>query len=528
MKKFFTFAVAAITLLSVSCNKESFPEAGNTTATIARTFTVTAPQSTKTELDGVKVIWSAGDEINVIATTTGNQYTFSITEGIGTASAKFSGSIAEADASETLFYALYPNVPVRAEETDTKGNRWALDQGQLVIDEPVLSQEAIEEGFPTAAAFLTAVSDADGNFAFRHGAAYFKLQIAEEGIESIHFEVSGSARLGGRPIYTMSTGATFQVNGAKPYMDFSCSGGFKKGSTYYLPVLTKQSDCGSLTLTFNAAGAKTATAVTSSLNKVKLTSGKIYDLGCPAIDFSPVIVADDVALEASATSGSIAYEITNATSDGVLSASLKEACDWLSVGTVSDDAVSLTATANESYARSAVVVLTYTYDRALTVSKEITVSQAAGASAGESHTHVFYYDSSSTAVNLTDGQAGSYFTATGKADLGGDYKITEWSINGYTSKKGVKFNSSGKVTFKTSATLNSSVQFWFIRRKSDATSAKIRIIADGAETPLAIFDTPYDEIGNSGIVTLEKNTGYTIQQAASEQALLLVIVTETE
>ncbi|MBO7604317.1 MAG: polysaccharide lyase family 1 protein [Bacteroidales bacterium] len=142
------------------------------------------------------------------------------------------------------------------------------------------------------------------------------------------------------------------------------------------------------------------------------------------------------------------------------------------------------------------------------------------------HTHVFYYDSSSKAVNLTDGTAGSYFTATAKTDLGGDYGISDWSIAGYSSTKGVKMNSTGAVTFTTSSALNSTVEFWFIRRKSGDTSARIQLVPASGEA--VVLSSPYDQPGDSGELNLEKGTSYTIKQDNKEQALLLVIVKETE
>ena len=145
---------------------------------------------------------------------------------------------------------------------------------------------------------------------------------------------------------------------------------------------------------------------------------------------------------------------------------------------------------------------------------------------GGAHTHVFYYDSSSNAVNLTDGAAGSYFTATAKTDLGGDYGISDWTLEGYSSTKGVKLNSTGSVSFTTSASVNSSVQFWFIRRKTGDSTARIQLVPAGGTAQ--VFETPYDTIGESGVITLEKGTAYTIKQDNKEQALLLVIVKETE
>ena len=211
MKKIFAFSLAALCLLAVSCNKEVAPE---TVKMVSKTFTVSAPDGTRTELSGTKtILWSADDEINVIAATSGNQYTFTLTEGEGQATAKFSGEIAEADAEETTFYALYPNVPVRASETASSTD-FSISAGNLIIDKAVTCMKGVKNGFPTNQAYLTAVSDADGNFAFNHGAAYFKLTMPAEGVDSIRIQVSGSARLSGRPIYKVSDGSTAQVTGA--------------------------------------------------------------------------------------------------------------------------------------------------------------------------------------------------------------------------------------------------------------------------------------------------------------------------
>ena len=141
---------------------------------------------------------------------------------------------------------------------------------------------------------------------------------------------------------------------------------------------------------------------------------------------------------------------------------------------------------------------------------------------------MLYYDSDSKLVNLSDGEDGSYFTATGKADLDTDYysSFNPWTIGNYSSTKGVKMNSSGMVTFTTSGSLNSTVQFWFIRRKTGDSSAKIQLVPESGDA--VVFDTPYDTLGDSGEISLAKGTKYTIQQKSKEQALLLVIVKETE
>ena len=147
------------------------------------------------------------------------------------------------------------------------------------------------------------------------------------------------------------------------------------------------------------------------------------------------------------------------------------------------------------------------------------------------HTYVLYMNDSASPVSTKDGSAGStYFTYSASAAdfrTPGDEKYHgPFEINGTTYSRGFKFDSKGYVTFTTSATLNTTLQFYFARRKVGDTGAKIRLIPkDGTEQ---VWDTPYETFGESGVVTLASGTEYTIKQKSSEQAVILVIVTETE
>ena len=139
------------------------------------------------------------------------------------------------------------------------------------------------------------------------------------------------------------------------------------------------------------------------------------------------------------------------------------------------------------------------------------------------HVHVVYYNTSSEKTILTDGAPSNYFDATAKTDLS-SYAVKSWELEGYSSNRGIKMNSSGYVKFTTSATLNSTVRFYAIQKT--AGSAKLQLVPTGGEAQE--FASGYDTIGDSGVIALEKGTEYTIKQVSSEQALLLVVVRETE
>ncbi len=90
----------------------------------------------------------------------------------------------------------------------------------------------------------------------------------------------------------------------------------------------------------------------------------------------PSISADDVEITYNATSGSIGYSVSNP-ADGVMTATSE--AGWLSAFTNDGEnsEMDFTATANTGIERSATVTLTYTYNTDKTVTKEVTVTQAA-------------------------------------------------------------------------------------------------------------------------------------------------------
>lgn len=117
----------------------------------------------------------------------------------------------------------------------------------------------------------------------------------------------------------------------------------------------------------------------------------------------PTISAADVSIAHDATSGSITYTINDApTPAGTLTASTSS--NWLTLGTVTSS-VPFTCTANElTTARTATVTLTYTYGDNETVTKDVTVTQAAAPVIYTTIPTLFNAaTSTSTSVNITFG-----------------------------------------------------------------------------------------------------------------------------
>ena len=150
---------------------------------------------------------------------------------------------------------------------------------------------------------------------------------------------------------------------------------------------------------------------------------------------------------------------------------------------------------------------------------------------GGPHTYTLYMNDSVSPVATVDGSAGSgYFTySTSGADFrkaASDSYNGPFTIDGVTYQRGFKMDSKGAITFTTSSTYDTTVRFYFARRKSADTSAKMQLIPTGGEA--VVFDTPFETYADSGVIDLEKGTEYTIKQKEKEQAVILVVVTESE
>ena len=151
--------------------------------------------------------------------------------------------------------------------------------------------------------------------------------------------------------------------------------------------------------------------------------------------------------------------------------------------------------------------------------------------AGGPHTYELYMNDSVSPVSTVDGTSGStYFTYT---TSGADFRSASassyngpFTIGGTTYQRGFKMDSAGSISFTTSSVYNTSVRFYFVRRKSADETAKMQLVPTGGEA--MVFDTPFDTYADSGVVDLAAGTEYTIKQKAKEQAVILVIVQESE
>ena len=152
-----------------------------------------------------------------------------------------------------------------------------------------------------------------------------------------------------------------------------------------------------------------------------------------------------------------------------------------------------------------------------------------GVDDGSAHTYTLFVNDSKKIIAMKDGtEGGSYFNnSTSLADFSKDYGQTSFTIGGTAYKYGLKMDSSGSVVFTTSSTYNTTVQIYFAKRKSSASGVAMQVLPASGE---AVYkgNSEYTTYTDSGQVSLQKNTQYTIRQVSGESGLILVIVRETE
>mgnify|MGYP002620814524 CR=1 FL=1 len=143
-------------------------------------------------------------------------------------------------------------------------------------------------------------------------------------------------------------------------------------------------------------------------------------------------------------------------------------------------------------------------------------------------THTIYMNDSASVV-VTGGS--SYFTYSSSA---ADFRSASstsyngpFTIDGVTYQRGFKMDSSGYITFTTSSDYSSTLQFYYARRKEADTAACLQLVPTGGTA--TVFDvSPFDTYADSGAISLEKGTEYTVKQKTKEQGVILLIVTESE
>lgn len=174
----------------------------------------------------------------------------------------------------------------------------------------------------------------------------------------------------------------------------------------------------------------------------------------------PSISAENVNLTYDATSGSIAYTVSNTVDGGVLTAAITAGNDgsWLTLGDVTASTVPLSCSANEGGTdRTATVTLTYT-NSYQTVTKDVTITQAH--LVVDYATLPFSFDngnsSAASTTGLTPSGLGSDYSSSPKLkfDTTGDYLILKINEAPGVLTFDIKGNGFSGGTFKVQTSAN--------------------------------------------------------------------------
>ena len=531
MKK--VFILFAVLAFAVSCQVEQQivveePEAVQDEENLVyKTFTVSMPDSdTKTYLDtdGLTVKWSAGDEINVIEAGTGINRTFTLKSGENTNNAVFEGTVTD---GQTSFFAVYPNVPAT----------YSSGEDKITITNTLgTTQNAVAGGFDSNYAVMTAMSDAYGNFAFRHGVAYFKIQISAADIKSINLKTA-STRFGGAPTFTASTGEFDSINKAKDNITLSAGAGtFTVDEYFYIPVPVKNSTVSTLTLTFeNSIGTK-CIKTSESLSSKKLVLGKIYNLGRPSVSFDPEIAASNISIEADATAGTInftvsrlvdgGYVVKNVKSDGLTNSS------WGAVSfdsTTGEGSLSFTCDPNTDpdNPKTAIVRLFYTTDGSTELDFiDVTVTQKKAGTVV--NTYWLYYGESTTLTNTSN-----YFTLY-NVDLSsifsGSYGgATSFNVESTDCTYGLYLDAgSDFIQFAVHTGFTAEVTYYYIATvEGDAKGTRTKLTNGSDTQTTSNIAELWGNYASDSRTGLAAGTTWKIQRDNKKPAILLVKVVET-
>ena len=528
MKKYgyilMTFVMASL----FSCQKEAGNKVPADEPQVAeRTFTVCAPE-TKTTITGTSFKWAADDKIDVYGYTSGDPATvekaeFTISEGVGGSVAKFTGTLADHEE----YFAVYPS---------GKTLKTASLNGSIEINSGINgweTQAAVEGGYNPSFALMTAVADGEGKLSFRHGVAYYRIQIPEDNISAVKITFSNSV-MQKRPVYRPADGSITAANSG--IKEIGIAGTLVKGSYYYICAVPKSDGTamGSLTVTYTHNGVQKS-LTTNSWKTDEPQIGYLYDLGCPPLPVvPPAIVAESLTIEADAVNGSIDYNVTDAVAGGVLTAAVEtsDPADWLALGAVGATSVPFTCAANTgATSKTATIRFTYTYDTDKTVTKDVTVTQKAPG-ASDNHEYIFHLNGSGSVVQTADGDTGSFFTVTGSSKLQcsatGYFGVTGYDIAGDTYTYAKKIDGSNNVSFTTRAGYTTTARFYAGSRNTN-TTATINLITGSTKVKtlsLTWTDNKADLL-DSGVITLDADKTYTFSKSG-EVGVFYIVVNETE
>ena len=542
MKKIALFVISIVSLAIVSCN-ESIIDVDDIKDVIGNdntTFTVSMPE-TKTTLDGTFVKWAAGDKIRVYGYTEGQAVVskdYTLKSGEGTRSAIFENT-SDPIGDYDQYFAIYPAIEKFNLNTSSLPSKLEIGSSFTLT-----GQAAVENGFDPDFALMLAQADANKKLVFKYGMGFIKITIPVDNVTevSISSDKSWTCR---RPEYN-ADGSFSKANSGTS--EVSSVGSFIKDSSYYLLAPAREANFGTMTVTYTING--TQESFTGSVPS-SIVNGEIFDLGSPWVDRSPSINLnntgvnrDQVNIAYDANGGSINYTLVY--DDG---GTVTAALDTDQTNTIANlsfsnpgSTTSITFSCDERTAgdvdaateRVAHVILTYAKEGRSSITKNVTITQAAynSTTAEITTTKWLYYDGSTLVKDECFTYPSGNFSLSDDAS-GSGCGAASFTIEEKTITKAFKLSTGSSATVTTPSDLISgSITFYFASRKSSyltAANGNLIIVKEG-DTVIETRDYTAFTFGEYSSITLNDisaGTVYTITAGNKEHGLLLVKYVET-
>lgn len=262
--KVFRYIIPALSaaLLTTACdNREQMPEL-RTGEVRECTFSASSEQTTKTYVDGLSVLWEAGDEIAVFDDAGSEKAVLALESGAGTKSATFKGAVSSA---ATKFFAAYPAASVSA-----------ASDSILTVSVPA-EQKLVAGGRNLDPAALVGVAATAGTeLSFKNVIAAIRFTVDMKNIVSVSLKGNAGEKVAGTVKVDATNGEIVEVADSLTEVTLTPAGETFEPGQYVFTLLPAQFPQG-LTLTFTDKEGN----ATERVNNTDLTiaRSRLLDLG---------------------------------------------------------------------------------------------------------------------------------------------------------------------------------------------------------------------------------------------------------
>ena len=254
-------ALSAALLMTACDNREQMPELRSDTVREC-VFSASSEQTTKTYVDGLSVLWEAGDEIAVFDDAGSEKAVLALESGAGTKSATFKGTVSSA---ATKFFAAYPAASVSA-----------ASDSVLTIAVPA-EQKLVVGGRNLDPAALVGVAATEGNeLSFKNVIAAIRFTVDMNNIVSVSLKGNAGEKVAGTVKVDATNGEIVEVADSLTEVTLTPAGESFEPGQYVFTLLPVQFSQG-LTLTFTDKEGN----ATERVNNTDLTiaRSRLLDLG---------------------------------------------------------------------------------------------------------------------------------------------------------------------------------------------------------------------------------------------------------